>query len=339
MPALPQPLTNLYSNQVTQEVVLASTVFVSLGSEIMSLSHLVHLLGDYAYDWNSKHVHFSQFAFRDRAAYELRSQSMLFLLSYFRNKECSIQRDRVFSLLSLCHEGHRIEVDYKARRVDLAARILKLNPETVCVCSATIVASSLGLHADGGGIPDPSRNPNQHWLDIHFSVEVARRDNEDDPYTLEYNLMWKPSPGPTDSPHFEHDLPRLSCSRGVLETVRWFLRDYKRTRRWLTRNLQNQHIIPLSSALRAIGWDKKRWYSLGPAAPGHEMSVYDADRNICVIRVALWALNPGATTLGYPDLCSSPRPDQNVDSPIKKIEVVYATENEISGSIVNVLEA
>jgi hypothetical protein len=69
------------------------------------------------------------------------------------------------------------------------------------------------------------------------------------------------------------------------------------------------------------------------------MSVNDADRNICVIRVALWALNPAAITLGYPDLCSSPQPDQNVDSPIKKIQVVYDSEDEISASIVIVLEA
>lgn len=302
---------------------LARAIIVSLGSEMMSLSELVHLLRDFAYDWNSKHNHFYQLAQRGQTADALRTRSLIFLLSYFRDKRCSVQRDRVFSLLSVCGDAHKIEVDYQARRVDLAVQILNLLPDAICVCSATVVASSLGLHADSAGVPKSALNSVQPWVDIHFSAVISEYANFSDEIAV-----WTHSLG-----HHRNYSAQHPCSRFVLALADWLLWVIRGTHKGLLQIVRERHTVSLSSALHEIGWKPNQLYSPDPTIPGYRMGIHDLDRNICVIRVALWALNPGSKFPQYPDLCYLHKPWRNgINHSIEKIEVVHDTKDESSES-------
>jgi hypothetical protein len=72
-------------------------------------------------------------------------QSLLYLLSWFRTKNCSIPHDRVFSLLLLCHEDDVIEVDYDTPNTPMALHVLTRSMKAICVCSAAVVATSLDV--------------------------------------------------------------------------------------------------------------------------------------------------------------------------------------------------
>jgi hypothetical protein len=79
--------------------------------------------------------------------YDSGGKSLLGLLSRFRDRQCSVRRDRIFSLLSLCSEGSRIHVDYGISDLQLLYRVLDASPGTSCLCSAAIVVHALDLTA------------------------------------------------------------------------------------------------------------------------------------------------------------------------------------------------
>jgi hypothetical protein len=65
------------------------------------------------------------------------------LLHRFRNKQCTIRRDRIYSLLALCKEGRSIQVDYEVPEENLLRQVLSLRPSSMCFCSASVLSHTL----------------------------------------------------------------------------------------------------------------------------------------------------------------------------------------------------
>ncbi|KAF2822655.1 hypothetical protein CC86DRAFT_81102 [Ophiobolus disseminans] len=132
---------------VTQEVLLARSVTVRLGTESLSLSELIvgmeyfNLLQREADNLDSA---FFQFTLRWRK--QFKRENLMALLAQFRDKECEDPRDRIFSLLSLCSdEGRGLKVDYTISLLDLAANVLRECASSLCLCSAILVLQALRI--------------------------------------------------------------------------------------------------------------------------------------------------------------------------------------------------
>jgi hypothetical protein len=65
------------------------------------------------------------------------------LLHRFRNKKCTIRRDRIYSLLALCKEGRNLKVDYDVSEEHLLRQVLSLRPSSTCFCSASVLSHAL----------------------------------------------------------------------------------------------------------------------------------------------------------------------------------------------------
>ncbi|OAL44803.1 hypothetical protein IQ07DRAFT_592082 [Pyrenochaeta sp. DS3sAY3a] len=133
---------------VTQEVVLARKVVVWLGYNMIDFKSMINgLKYFYLVDHGKAQTpnHFSQFV--ENWTTSLRSDKLIALVARFHNKACHTQHDRIYSLLSLCSEFDRpIKVDYDISRTQLAVQVLKQCPKSLCLCSAIVVAHTLGLH-------------------------------------------------------------------------------------------------------------------------------------------------------------------------------------------------
>ncbi|KAL6711131.1 hypothetical protein ACN47E_005662 [Coniothyrium glycines] len=91
--------------------------------------------------------------------------STLFLR--FSDLECSVPRDRIFSLLSICHEGSSIKVDYEKDAFDLTYDILRLcNPHN-CLCSVVALKHALSDTREARVWEDLT--PNGSYIDIEMS--------------------------------------------------------------------------------------------------------------------------------------------------------------------------
>jgi len=73
----------------------------------------------------------------------LKDWSVVQLLHRFRNKKCATRRDRIYSLLALCHEAKTLEVDYGISEEQVLRQVLALWEESTCLCSATITTHAL----------------------------------------------------------------------------------------------------------------------------------------------------------------------------------------------------
>jgi hypothetical protein len=138
-------LHNEYWNRawVVQEIVLAQNVAVSLNMTTYSLfefSRRIHLLR-----LDITQTPFQQFGvYQHRDSWEsLQNTSLLSLLGWFRDKDCAVPRDRVFSLLAMCHPNERIQVDYGNHWTDLVIQILDKTMHLPCICSAALLTRSL----------------------------------------------------------------------------------------------------------------------------------------------------------------------------------------------------
>ncbi|KAF2028355.1 hypothetical protein EK21DRAFT_90773 [Setomelanomma holmii] len=65
------------------------------------------------------------------------------LLYRFRDKNCAVRRDRVYSLLALSKEGETLAVDYDASHEQLLRQVLRTRECSMCLCSTAIVAHTL----------------------------------------------------------------------------------------------------------------------------------------------------------------------------------------------------
>jgi hypothetical protein len=92
-----------------------------------------------------RHCTFAKFAEITGDPDKLYPRTLISLLDKFRDKECEVPRDRIYSLLSLCSEFQLPEVNYDQSDEDLAYDVLKRSDEPLCICTALLVAQTLCL--------------------------------------------------------------------------------------------------------------------------------------------------------------------------------------------------
>jgi hypothetical protein len=76
------------------------------------------------------------------------NQPSAMLLFDLRNNKCSVARDRVFSLASICSEKGLIQVDYEFLVFQFVYQILSVFNINVCVCTTTNILRILRLEID-----------------------------------------------------------------------------------------------------------------------------------------------------------------------------------------------
>lgn len=78
----------------------------------------------------------------------LQGQPLMQLLELVGYKECSVAKDRIFSLLDLCHkpDRSRVTVNYGITDADLLVQILQAWQDSLCFCTATLVRMALGVN-------------------------------------------------------------------------------------------------------------------------------------------------------------------------------------------------
>lgn len=97
---------------------------------------------------------------------------LVVLLEQFRDKQCKVPRDRIFSLLSLCSdEGQSLTVDYEIPEMELAAQVLRQCEGSLCLCSTIVVLQALGL--GDRETPDPMANsPHEPYLEFDVVADL-----------------------------------------------------------------------------------------------------------------------------------------------------------------------
>ncbi|KAH8725616.1 heterokaryon incompatibility protein-domain-containing protein [Phaeosphaeriaceae sp. PMI808] len=139
---------------VTQEVLLARHVLVVAGYE-------VHGLVPLAAKYRAAVVFFKDSPFENlvdillqkrirmermqmmEVATGLEGWGIINLLHRFRNKNCAIRRDRIYSLLALSKESQALRVDYDVPEKQLLRQVLNVRESSICLCSTAIVAHAL----------------------------------------------------------------------------------------------------------------------------------------------------------------------------------------------------
>lgn len=142
---------------ITQEIMLAQNVIVLLGMRSTSFVFLLARIRCYIAVLEARpayrtmleyHSLYYQFAPRllDGVSNGF-EESLISLLSRFRSNESSIPHDRVFSLFSLCRRADVFEADYSMQINHLARKVLCQNQPALSICSAAMVATILGLRS------------------------------------------------------------------------------------------------------------------------------------------------------------------------------------------------
>ncbi|KAF1830815.1 HET-domain-containing protein, partial [Decorospora gaudefroyi] len=116
---------------VTQEVALAREAVVIAGSQFLALKHVIHAIVGEAplspFQYLSNYI-------LDRRRYTLdptmssivSTWGLLNLLHHFRGTACAIPRDRIYSLLALCREGKRYQVNYDVSEAQVVRHTLEV---------------------------------------------------------------------------------------------------------------------------------------------------------------------------------------------------------------------
>lgn len=214
-------LHNDYWNRawVVQEIVLARRVVVSLNFVTLSLVLFCRRLGQHRLDLTG--TPFQQFEVsRHRKALQvLRNSSLLSLLGRFRDKDCALPRDRVFSLLAMCHPMERISADYDNSWTDIIMQILAKTRHIPCICSAALLARSLMP-------PDPLKP-----ADAILAVEPMFTFDITDVYSDSVNMLCeqkKYHSGETNVLGWSSEqkfIGRRICLEDLLRVVRKVMRD------------------------------------------------------------------------------------------------------------------
>ncbi|KAH6882544.1 heterokaryon incompatibility protein-domain-containing protein [Alternaria rosae] len=131
---------------IVQEVALARQVTLWLGAASIGLSSMVQGLDYICYA--DKEIQ-SRLIFRLGRSWQkefYKNKSLVHLLDYFRDQQCSDVRDRIFSLLSLVTgDGRDLKVNYHVSRAELAAEVLRQCQGSLCFCTALLVVQTLEL--------------------------------------------------------------------------------------------------------------------------------------------------------------------------------------------------
>jgi hypothetical protein len=126
---------------ITQEVLLARDVRFLAGTEELRLENLQSLFSNI----DQGQSELAQLRpLLSQKSWNVRGVNLFRLLALFRNKECAVKRDRIFSLLSLSEENLNWVVDYDIPDALLFARIVQAQPaDTMCLCSCSLLSSIL----------------------------------------------------------------------------------------------------------------------------------------------------------------------------------------------------
>jgi hypothetical protein len=128
---------------VTQEVLLARQVTLMAGASELPMEDLP----GYVKDMGSDHI--MQVSDSGQASPhttdDVRGRSLIYLLHRFKDQQCELLRDRVFSLLALCGDGSNLQVDYKIPHQELAFNIFICCQQSFCLCTIHVVCRTLSL--------------------------------------------------------------------------------------------------------------------------------------------------------------------------------------------------
>jgi hypothetical protein len=72
-----------------------------------------------------------------------KEHSLLILLHTFQLQKCTVERDKVYSLLSLCDQETFLEVDYDTSELTFVEQVLRSCAGAACLCSSTLLAAAL----------------------------------------------------------------------------------------------------------------------------------------------------------------------------------------------------
>ncbi|KAJ4361009.1 uncharacterized protein N0V89_001578 [Didymosphaeria variabile] len=106
---------NEYWNRawILQEVLLAREKTLAMNDQTISLETFFQSLDDYGISSGQGDNACLDMKEVMSKPQDTQGLSLICLLSQFRNRLCSVPRDRVFSLLSICTDGYQFEVDYE----------------------------------------------------------------------------------------------------------------------------------------------------------------------------------------------------------------------------------
>jgi len=147
---------------ITQELKLARRIAVAIGPLTITMHRLRVLLR--GLPGNTDEAIGRVFALI--SSQKIVGNPLASLLLTFRDKKCSVARDRIFSLLALCSETHAITVDYGCSGLELVYSIMKSNEHTLCACSTLVVMQSLAPEIDNLQPNSDGRIRNGSYIEI-----------------------------------------------------------------------------------------------------------------------------------------------------------------------------
>jgi hypothetical protein len=116
---------------ITQEIVLARQLRLLAGREEINAT-------------KTTQIQSSVRMLREASGLSKKPSTLITLLHRFDNRQCSVSRDIIYSLLALCQEGAAVKVDYRESDTKVLLRVLDACSKFICFCSAPIVAKVLG---------------------------------------------------------------------------------------------------------------------------------------------------------------------------------------------------
>lgn len=116
--------------------------------------------------------------------------NLICLMSSLHRLECTVPRDRIFSLLSMCAKSLIVDADYENPSSDLALSIFKQCKDTLCICSIQMIGNrlssdervvdftQLAVHFAEMEIHrwvdnDIERVPRKHWREISVPTQCS----------------------------------------------------------------------------------------------------------------------------------------------------------------------
>jgi hypothetical protein len=164
---------------VTQEIQLAQRHTILLGQRQISMRALSRHHQECSSQEDIPLIHFAPAHWGADYGHNM----LVRLMDLLKDRECSLARDRVFSLLSLCDERTRISVDYSCSKLELMYQILDHHQHShLCFCCAAVVAHDLEL-ADITPSACESRNSSP-YIEIDLEPE-PRKSNDAGPKLTE----------------------------------------------------------------------------------------------------------------------------------------------------------
>jgi hypothetical protein len=127
---------------ITQELVLAHRISIAIGPLTFTFKKLLEMIHSIGFEFAITE-RFGQILAFTASKGNIVGEPLAKLLLTFRNKKCSVSRDRIFALLGLCLEKDHIKVDYGCSVIELVHSIMRSTICTFCVCTTLIVMKSL----------------------------------------------------------------------------------------------------------------------------------------------------------------------------------------------------